>query len=92
MFLMKNSRSFTFTGGFLFPLHDGDSSNLALTITGQFSLKIVETSEEFVDKFPEVFELGLPEYSYSVDVFSDMNLEGTLKSQATAVVQDSNWI
>ena len=52
-----------------FPLHDGDFSDLALNITGPFPFKIIVTREEFVDKFPEVFELGLAEYSHSVDVF-----------------------
>jgi len=70
--------------------YDGDSSDLAKFITGPVPFKIVVTSEEFVDKFPDVFELGLPEYSHSVDVFMRHELIGD--SEVTTVVQDSNWI
>jgi len=86
----KKSRKVLMHERILLHQYDGDSSDLAKFITGPVPFKIVVTSEEFVDKFPDVFELGLPEYSHSVDVFMRHELVGD--SEVTAVVQDSNWI
>jgi len=66
--------------------YDGDSSDLAEFIRSPVPFKIVVTDEDKVKKFPEVFELGLPEYAYSVDVLMRHELVGD--SEVTAVVRD----
>ena len=71
--------------------YDGDSSDLAEFIRSPVPLfKIVVTDEDKVKKFPEVFELGLPEYAYSVDVLMRHELVGD--SEVTAVVRDKEWV
>ena len=70
--------------------YDGDSSDLAEFIKSPVPFKIVVTDEDKVEKFPEVFELGLPEYAYSVDVLMRHELIGD--SEVTAVVQDKEWV
>ena len=70
--------------------YDGDSSDLAEFIRSPVPFKIVVTDEDKVKKFPEVFELGLPEYAYSVDVLMRHELVGD--SEVTAVVRDKEWV
>lgn len=45
-----------------------------LLLKSQVSFKIIVTGLDKVDKFPEVFELGLPEYAYSAVVLMRLEL------------------
>jgi hypothetical protein len=69
---------------------NGDSSDLAEFIRSPVPFKIVVRDMEYVEKYPEVFEHGTPEYYYAVDTFMVHDVIGD--SEVTAWVQDSNWI
>lgn len=70
--------------------HNGTPCDLATFITGPVPFKIVVFDLENVEKFPDIFERGSPEYDFSVDAFLKHALIGD--SEVTAVIQDSNWI